>query len=236
MLSHTVFHACCVSCRRVLAALLLTTTEVCLLRPPGSAPKSHIILENGEHALRLCYVVLHELRDTACQAGSESFIKAAASGPQGWVESAPTLLNPGLCAVLELVLRDYVALLVPLLLPECHNIALPSEAATDNTSKLSLLLPQQILGLAARGKCTRRTAGQQVVLVCWRAGLCHACVLLYALSCWTWLLVCCWNILAAFLLLFWNCPMPVLSCKPAVSEEFLAEVHHTRAGGSPQGG
>lgn len=86
-----------------------------------------------------------------CFGGPEAAIKFLV-GPEHWVDGPTPLQNPELHALLAPVLRDFVKLVVPLLLPECHDIALPATVPEHiDGSKLSALLPQQILLLAAGG-------------------------------------------------------------------------------------
>lgn len=118
--------------------------EVCLLEPT----------EHGEGALRLCTATASELFESFLRyAGPEAVTKFGGSKGPSWVEGPSPLDNPDLHDIMEPVLRDLLVLLVPLLLPECHDIPLPaSEAAQPGGSKLSGLLPQQIMHAVAAGQ------------------------------------------------------------------------------------
>lgn len=79
----------------------------------------------------------------------------ACSNRRTWPEGPHPLHSfKDLLALMEPVLRDTVVLLVPLLLPECHGIPLPtSDAAQPEGSKLSGLLPQQMMLVVTAGQC-----------------------------------------------------------------------------------
>jgi hypothetical protein len=121
--------------------VLLTAIELCLLEPK----------EHGENALRLSALTTSALFNSFLAAFRD--VKASRSHTT-WVEGPNPLDMPELQDLMAPVLRDSVVFLVPLLLPECFDIPLPaSEAADPSGSKLSALMPQQIIFTTAAGGC-----------------------------------------------------------------------------------
>lgn len=121
----------------------MTAVEVCAL-----APTKH-----GQDALRLSTPTVLGLCSSFIHLAGPDAVAKCSGG--NWVDpSFNPMDHPDLQALISPVLRELLVLLVPLLLPECHDIPLPASAGADPTgSKLSAMLPQQVFLLAAAGVC-----------------------------------------------------------------------------------
>lgn len=128
--------------RRMSQAVLLTALEMCLLDPSG----------DGQEALRLCSTIMNQLFESCVVVvGPDALSQCGDTKP--WLDQLPNPVDrPELQELVRPVLRDLIVRLVPLLLPECHEIPLPGSAGADPTgSKLSGLLPHNIIFMAVAG-------------------------------------------------------------------------------------
>jgi hypothetical protein len=123
--------------------VLLSAVEVCALSPT----------QHGEDALRLSSATALGLFNSFIRFAGPDAVGRVGGPETDWVDLSPNpLYHPELQDLAKPVLRNLVGRLVPLLLPECHDIPLPGSQAADPTrSCLSAMLPQQVFMMAAAG-------------------------------------------------------------------------------------